>query len=58
MGKFALGVQRVGVYNHHAGAQRAQANDQVLNQVRHLNGDAITLLQSGFMLQPSGEIRR
>ncbi len=39
--QLSLGVQRVGVDHHHARAQSAQAHNQVLDQIRHLNRNTI-----------------
>ena len=54
----ALGVERVGVDHHQAGAQRAEYRHRELQQVRQLDGDAVTGLKAGLVFQPGGEIAR
>lgn len=49
------GIQRVGVDHDEPRTQRAEHRDRVLQQVGHLDGDAITRLQIGVVLQPGGE---
>ena len=56
--ELARGVQRIGVDDGHAGAQRAVHDDGVLQDVRHHDGDAVALLESAAGLQERAELRR
>ena len=53
-----LGVKRVGIDHHHAGAQRAEADHQILNEVGHLHRDPVAPLEPRALLQPTGKLRR
>ena len=53
-----LGVERIGIHHHHTGTQRAEADHQILDEVRHLHCHAITTLQPRAVLQPAGKLRR
>jgi hypothetical protein len=53
--ELAGGVQRIGVDDHHAGAQHAEQRDRILQDIRHHESDAVALDQSGFLLQPGRE---
>ena len=56
MGELAVGVQRVGVDDRQAGAQRAEHRDRVLQDVRHHQGDAVTRDKLQLLLQVGGEV--
>ncbi len=49
------GVQRVGIDHDESCTQRAEHGDGVLQQVGHLNGNAVAGLQIGVVLQPGGK---
>ncbi|MNZ49966.1 hypothetical protein D3C78_677450 [compost metagenome] len=51
----AGGVQRVGIDHHQPGPQRAEHGDRVLQDVRHLHGDAVARLEIGVALQIGGK---
>ncbi len=52
-----LGVQRIGIYHHHACAHCTKDNDWVLQDIGQLNGDTVTRHQSGFILQVGSKCR-
>ena len=52
---FAFGVQRVGVHHNQAGAQGTVHGNGELQNIRHLNGNAVTGLQTGVVLQIGGK---
>ena len=39
--ELSLGIEGIGIHYHHAGTQSAQAHNQVLDQIRHLNRNTI-----------------
>ena len=56
--ELARGVERIGVDDREAGAQRAVQRDRVLQDVRQHDRDAVALLQVRALLQPGGEVAR
>ena len=56
--KLPLGVKRVGIDHHHAGAQCTEADHQILNEVGHLHRDPVAPRQPRAVLQPTGKLRR
>ncbi|MOA00373.1 hypothetical protein D3C78_1197320 [compost metagenome] len=53
--QFTRRIQWVNVDHHHAGSQNAKQCDRILQQIRHHQGNAVTLLQTQFILQVSGK---
>ena len=56
--ELARGVQRIGIDDGEAGAQRAVNGDGVLQGVRHHHGDAIAFLEAAARLQERAELQR
>ena len=56
--EFPFGVKRIGVDHHHASPKRSQAHHQILDEVRHLHGNAIALLKPRTVLQPTRKLGR
>ncbi len=54
--EFARRVERVHVHDRHAGAQRPEQRDRVLQQVGHHDRDAFAGLHAGQRLQEGGEV--
>ena len=51
-------VQRVGVNHHKSGAKHRKQSNRILDNVGHLDRNAITGLEMGFLLQIGAERRR
>ncbi len=55
--QLTLRVQRIGIHHDHARPQGTQTHHQVLNEIGHLNRDAITAIEAHSILQPARKLR-